>query len=143
MNTYFTTSIARSLAGLNGKSNKINAERIVKSVENHFYNDEIIFEGDGAMKWKSNGAYLPEDCAEAVAFIDLSKANEEQRACVLNASVERTAKKRDKQNEDFLEAYRKRNENRELSDEERFEMECAFGKGTTVVNVITGRTIVL
>ena len=40
----------------------------------------------------------------------------------------------------FLEEYRENQKKRtpeELA-EERFEMEAAFGKGTTVVNIITG-----
>lgn len=38
-----------------------------------------------------------------------------------------------------LAAYRKSMENHRYSDEEMFEMRAAFGPGTTVVNVLTGK----
>lgn len=53
-----------------------------------------------------------------------------------NAKDEREIKKE-------LEAYRERMAGHECSEEERCEMEAAFGKGTTVVNVLTGQKIKL
>ena len=137
--TYFHTTFTRDLAGLNGKGRESCAKETVKHVEEAFYKDEILFEGDGAMKWKSSQNYLPEECAEAVAFIDISKANDTKKRYIFNASVEATKNRREVQNREFIESYRASHKNRVLSAEERYEMEAAFGKGTTVVDVITGQ----
>ena len=129
----------RDYLGFNGKGAESCAKDTVKYMENSFYNGDIIFEGDGAMKWKSNGAYLPEECADAMAFIDIRKASPTQKAYIRNASVEATANKRDMQTEEFLKEYRKAMKNHVLSDEERYEMKCAFGEGANVVDVVTGQ----
>ena len=137
------SQFVRDYMGFNGKGVENCAKDTVKFVQKQFFNNEIIFEGDGAMKWKSNGSYIPEDCAEAMAFIDMRGASEEQWALMRNASIDATAKKRDRQTQEFLESYRVANANRVLSDEERYEMQCAFGKGTSVVDVVTGQVFTL
>lgn len=43
----------------------------------------------------------------------------------------------------IVENYRKQMENHVPDDEEMFEMRSAFGEGTTVVNVITGKRTIL
>lgn len=45
----------------------------------------------------------------------------------------------DQQTKEFLKEYAESQKNRVLSDEERFEMEAAFGKGTEVVDVLSGK----
>lgn len=139
MNEYFHSTFARDLAGLNGKGAEMIAKETVKYVEKMFYKGYIEVEGDGAMKWKSNGHYLPEDCARAVAFIR-NDGNDTQHRMIANASVEATNEKRKAQDEETLKEYRESRKNHVLSDEERYEMACAFGKGTKVVDVITGQT---
>ena len=91
--------------------------------------DNIEVEEDGAAKWKSNGSYLPADVVEKLIF-----AGEDF------FSAEATAAKREAQTAEFLENYRR---NHRTTAEERAEMEAAFGKGTTVVNIITGEKIKL
>ena len=51
--------------------------------------------------------------------------------------IEETARAREAQNAAFLDSYRKNYKG--PTAEERMEMEAAFGKETTVVNVITGK----
>lgn len=51
-------------------------------------------------------------------------------------SVEATTAARDKEVSKSLAEYRKNA--RPVSEEERMEMQAAFGKGTTVVNILTG-----
>lgn len=51
-------------------------------------------------------------------------------------SVEATTAARDKEVSESLAEYRKNA--RPATEEERMEMQAAFGKGTTVVNVLTG-----
>ena len=52
------------------------------------------------------------------------------------ASVEATTAAREQEVEESLAEYRKNA--RPATEEERMEMQAAFGKGTTVVNVLTG-----
>lgn len=89
--------------------------------------DNIEVEADGAAKWKSNGNYLPADVVEKLTFAGADFF-----------SAEATAAKRDAQTAEFLNSYR---QNHKVTAEERMEMEAAFGKGTTVVNIITGEKI--
>lgn len=141
---YFSNGLARDLAGLNGKGAQSCAKSTVKFVEDKFYNNEIIVEGDGAMKWKSNGNYLPHECAEAIAYIRHDNTTTPaQRRMIFNASVEATDEKRKAQEEESLKAYIEARKNHVVSEEERYEMECAFGKGTTVVDVLTGEAVKL
>lgn len=91
----------------------------------------ILKEKDGAVKWKSSGNYLPEDCVEKLSYTHFK------------FSPEATRKKRDAQTEQSLNAYRESRKNHSYSAEELFEMRAAFGAGTTVVDVITGQRIEL
>ena len=91
--------------------------------------DNIEVEEDGAAKWKSNGSYLPADVVEKLTFAGADFF-----------SAEATAAKREAQTAEFLGNYR---QNHRTTAEERAEMEAAFGKGTTVVNIITGEKIKL
>ena len=91
--------------------------------------DNIEVEEDGAAKWKSSGSYLPADVVEKLTFAGADFF-----------SAEATAAKREAQTAGFLGNYRR---NHRTTAEERMEMEAAFGKGTTVVNIITGEKIKL
>ena len=107
--------------------------------------DNIEVEEDGAAKWKSNGSYLPADVVEKLIFAGASylPADVVEKLIFAGAdffSEEATAAKREAQTAEFLGNYRR---NHKTTAEERTEMEAAFGKGTTVVNIITGERIKL
>ena len=91
--------------------------------------DNIEVDEDGAAKWKNNGSYLPADVVEKLIFAGADFFSEEA-----------TAAKREAQTAELLGSYRR---NHRTTTEERAEMEAAFGKGTTVVNIITGEKIKL
>ncbi|WP_274940933.1 hypothetical protein [Chordicoccus furentiruminis] len=91
--------------------------------------DNIEVDEDGAAKWKNNGSYLPADVVEKLIFAGADFFSEEA-----------TAAKRKAQTTEFLGNYRR---SHRTTAEERTEMEAAFGKGTTVVNIITGEKIKL
>lgn len=86
---------------------------------------------DGVIRWKSNGNVLFDDLTEFAAFLGLPVDREKTRLA------------RDTQIDRSLSEYRKREADRQPSDEELFEMEAAFGKGATVENIITGQKIKL
>ena len=81
------------------------------------------------LRWTSNDRCVPIDIVEETRglFEEPWPFVEEHRA-VLDA--ETTA---------FLDEYRERMKDHEPDGEELFEMRAAFGEGTTVVNVITGK----
>lgn len=87
---------------------------------------------DGVVRWDSNGSAW---------HLDLLLAHTEVPMSIVRSTTE--AQKTEAS--EFIAEYRaaaKRNP-RKVSAEERYEMEAAFGKGTTVVNIITGeRTVV-
>lgn len=89
--------------------------------------DDIEVEEDGAAKWITNGRYLPADVVEKLIFAGADFF-----------SAEATEAKREAQNAAFLDSYRK---NHRTTAEERMEIQAAFGKGTKVMNVITGEII--
>ena len=91
--------------------------------------DNIEVEEDGAAKWISSGNYLPSDVVEKLTFAGADFF-----------SIEATAAKREAQTAAFFENYRR---NHRTTEEERIEMAAAFGKGTTVVDIITGEKIKL
>ena len=125
------TMFERELRGLRGEFWKKEALRKLDSIREDYENGEIVYEEDGSAKWASNGAYIPEEYVEHMVFAGLP------------VNVEATARKRKEQTSREIDAYIKAMENAPVSDEERYEMEAAFGKGTTVVNVFTGRRIEL
>ena len=80
---------------------------------------------DGVIRWNSNQRVPPEECVELAAHIGLP------------VNVATCTATRDAEVSAFLTAYRK--QNRRVTAEQRAEMRAAFGPGTRVVNVITGR----
>lgn len=124
------TRFQQEISGQLGEFWKKNAEKeVVKAIE-WAYKDAIV-ESDGAIRWKNNGHYLMDDLCEKLEYAGY------------NFSREATRVARDKQDSEFVRAYRERMKNHKYSEEEIFEMQAAFGKGTKVVNAITGQTIQL
>ena len=106
---------------------KKHAEEEIAKMQARVDNDEIRTNIGGGAFWLSNGKYLPADIAEILSYTDFP------------FSLEETAKAREAQTEAFFEDYRKNYTG--PSEEERAEMQAAFGKGTTVVDIITGKRI--
>lgn len=84
---------------------------------------------NGGAYWATNGKYIPDECAREAAELGYP------------VSIKETAKRRAEQDEEFFQSYRERMKNYEPSEEEMFEMRAAFGTGTTIVDVITGKEI--
>ena len=119
------TRFARELSGDLGAFWKKNAEQEIAKLQEQADNGEIGTTETGAAFWKSSGNFLPADCAEKLAYTDFT------------FSEEATAEARDAQNAAFLETYRRSAQT--ITAEDRMEMEATFGKGATVVNVLTGK----
>ena len=94
---------------------------------------EAIVEEDGAIKWKLSGNYLMDDFCEKLEYGGYAFSREATRA------------KREVQNDEAIEQYKKARANMtaEQKAEEMFEMRAAFGEGATVIDVLTGERIQL
>lgn len=79
----------------------------------------------GELRWNSNDAVIPPSVWAESDMADPMPACQQ---------VER-----DRQVDIQIAAYKRAQRNRRPSAEERYEMRAAFGRGATVVNVITGR----
>ncbi len=86
---------------------------------------DATVEADGAIKWNSNGRYLMDDFCEKLEYAGYA------------FSREATARKREAQNAESLAEYRRNDKG--LAGEALAEARAAFGEGTTVVNVLTGK----
>jgi hypothetical protein len=109
---------------------KKNAENeVIKAMKDAAEN--AFVEGDGAILWKSSYKYLPDDYCEKLEYGGY------------NFSREATRIKRDIQQSKFIEEYREKMKNYKPSEEELYEMRCAFGKDAEIVDIITGQKIFL
>lgn len=123
-----TSATARRFMGeYVGLYGKFWQDRAKEEAERLMSRDGIVVDEDGAAKWESNGSYLPIDVCEKLAFLGAKWLD-----------VDATAYKRKKQTAEAVRCVRQ-NE----TDEEIAEMRAAFGVGTEVVNVLTGRRLVL
>ena len=119
------------LQGLRGEFWKANAEKEIEKMSQSALDGEIFFGADGVCRWKSNNNVLPAECREKLSYTPYRDLFDEE-AC--KAADE-------KETAEAIEAYRKNR--REITFEERMEMQAAFGKGTTVVDCISGERISL
>lgn len=124
--TRFGKEISGELGEYWVKNAKEEVSRLLKEADAN-----IILEDSGAIKWKSSGNYVPDDCCEKLIYGGFAFDREATRIA------------REQQQKNFLDEYRKNMENHVYSEEELFEMRSAFGGGKTIVDVFTGKTIKL
>lgn len=124
------TRFQKEISGEFGEWWKKNAEREVSEALNRVKTDAIV-EEDGAIRWISSGNYIPDDYCEKLEYGGY------------NFSREATRIKKDGQQSKFAEEYRERMKNYKPSEEELYEMKCAFGEGVEIVDIITGQKIFL
>ena len=123
------TRFEQELSGNLGAYWKASAEKEIRKMEERQINGEVFFGADGVVRWTSNNRVMPKDCREILshtAYRDLF--SEEASRAAENAETAA-----------FLESYRKNYTG--PSEEEKAEMRAAFGTGSTVVDVITGKRI--
>lgn len=97
----------------------------------HKYADHFYVDKNMAVRWKSNDNIPFDDML--VEFLNENLITiEERRASNTIREIE-TIKK--------IQEYKKQMENYEYSAEEMFEMRAAFGEGTKVVNIFTGKKV--
>ena len=118
------TRFEREISGSLGAFWKKNAEEEVRKAVAQA-DTQATIETDGAIRWNSNGRYLMDDFCEKLEYAGYG------------FSRKATARKRDVQNAESLARYRRND--RGLSGEKLAEARTAFGEGTMVVDVLTGK----
>ena len=122
------TRFEKEISGSLGAFWKKNAEEEVRKAVAKADSDAAV-EADGAIKWNSNGRYLMDDFCEKLEYAGYA------------FSREATAEKREAQNAESLAEYCRNDKG--LTGEALAEARAAFGEGTTVVNVLTGKKTLL
>lgn len=97
------------------------AERLTQSFNTDTYKQ------DGIIRWKSNNQVPPQEILDFWKHIGK------------RFNMQKSIQARNKDNQMFMEQYRKSQANRKRTLEELSEMRNAFGEGTVVVDVITGK----
>lgn len=120
------TRFQRELNGELGAYWKREAEKELEWVKTDLQAGKITIDENGVAR-NCIGRVLMSDMLEKLVMV------------TDKASVEATTAARDKEVSESLVEYRKNA--RPATKEERMEMRAAFGKGTTVVNVLTGEEI--
>ena len=125
------TRFEMELSGSLGEYWRSNAWEQVARIQASADNGEIGVDKDGAAYWLSSIRYLPEDVAQML------------RCTTFEFDFDATTRARDRQTAESLEKYRRRMEEyyNSLGNEEMAEMRAAFGEGSVVVDVITGKRI--
>ncbi len=121
------TRFAQELSGRCGAYWKASAEKELADFRTELDLGKITIDENGVARNRV-GRVLMSDMLEKLTYIT-DKVNVEATTAAREEEVERT-----------LADYRK---NHRTSAEERMEMQAAFGKGTTVVDIITGERITL
>ena len=122
------TRFEQEISGNLGAFWKKNAkEEVKRAVE--MATTEATVEEDGAIRWNRSGNYIPDDFCEKLEYAGFTFSREATRAA------------REAQDAESLAAYRKNHKG--FTAEEIAEARAAFGKGETIVNILTGEKITL
>lgn len=119
------TRFEREINGLLGEYWKKDALKKIENVKTEYDNGEITIDENG-VAYNKIGRVVMDDIAEVIEYAGLP----------INRKA--TANERNKANEEIFKAYK-----HEPTTEEIVEMRATFGEGTKVVDLISGKTIVL
>lgn len=124
------TRFDRELRGEYGEFWKKEAIQYLHKIEEEVFRGEITIDEEGVAR-NCIGRVVVDEVANALDYI------------IQDGSFrwDKTIEARNKENEEFLKEYASREPH--YSSEEIAEMKAAFGEGTKVVNILTGREIQL
>lgn len=117
------TRFEREISGSLGEYWKTSAEKEVRDAVIKVNSDAIV-EEDGAIKWKSNGNYIPDDFCEKLEYAGYE------------FDRQATSNKRDVQVSEFIKNYTKNK--KDFSEEEKMELDANNKPGTVIVDTISG-----
>lgn len=121
------TRFEQELSGRLGMFWKKSAEKLIQKTKEDIATGKITIDENGVAR-NEIGRVIMSDLEEVVSII-----------APKGYSSEATREERKKETEKFLRDYRKRQEKQVMSAEEMNEMRNTFGKGTVVVDVLTGK----
>lgn len=124
------TRFELELSGKLGDFWKKDAEKELAKIRKDIEDGYITFDENG-VAYNKIGRIVMSDMAEKIAHV------------TDKIDVVATAEARDAESAREIAEYREAQKNRSYSEEELFEMRSAFGAGTTIVDVLTGKTITL
>lgn len=119
------TRFQKELSGQLGDFWKTYAEQELVKAKELFEKADVV---DGIVRWKSNGHIIMDDMAEKM----------ELAGCIFDRT--KCAEEREKETNAYMRAYIENSRNSIISEEEMYEMRSAFGRGTVVVDVISGNS---
>lgn len=115
----------RELNGMLGDFWKKEAEKELDKRRSEIANNEVVFE-NGVARWSSNNRVVPSDVAFQFSLVtDL-------------IDLEKCDLARDADNAEFFKSIKQT----QLSEEEKVEMDAAFGSNKKIVNVLTGEVYI-
>lgn len=125
------TRFERELSGALGAFWKEHAEKEIRKMEEEVMSGELFFRADGVALWKTSGNVIPDNVVEILKHSAYRELFDE----------EATTRAKEEQDAEAIASYKRRMQNHKYSQEEMAEMRAAFGEGTEVVDIITGRTV--
>lgn len=117
--------LAKEYLGEFGAFWQKDAERQLEKYLDNLETGRMIIDENGSLRWKTGNA-VPVDIAELLFVSGNIK--------------EETVRSTEIANDEELKAAMKRMKNRRMTNEEKFEIEANFDKGTKMINVLTGET---
>lgn len=117
--------LAKEYLGEFGAFWQKDAERQLEKFLDNLETGRMIIDENGSLRWKTGNA-VPVDIAELLFVSGNIK--------------EKTVRSTEIANDEELKAAMKRMKNRRMTNEEKFEIEANFDKGTKMINVLTGET---
>lgn len=123
------TRFESEIKGLHGDFWKADAEKKVAQVRNDYESGKITVDENG----------IARNCIGRVLMEDLAKVLEYANCCEW-FSREATTMARNEDNAKTIKAYKASREGKGFTEEEKNEMRAAFGEGTTVVDIFTGKS---
>lgn len=125
----FQTSFIRDLLNTNIFWRREAAKRVLERVEDYLTGK--LYLEDGVAKWTSNNNVIPIDCYEPLVYSNI----------LPRVYLDKNNDARKSESNKMISAYRKKQKGYKPSAMERAEMENAFGKGTPIADVLTGKRI--
>lgn len=122
------TRFTQEVSGMLGDFWRNNALKEVEDAKNYFYNEANVI--NGIVRWKSNNAIPMDDMLEKMEYA----------GCTFNREL--CNEIRDAEDKKFIEAYVKNRKQYGYSEEELYEIECAFGKDADIVDIFTGKYVI-
>ena len=122
------TRFEKEISGMLGEYWLNSAKKELEEVQKEFNKGEITVDANGVLRNRIGRVAVKEVC-EKCKYIGIVFDEEE------------TKRAREYATREVIEQYKAQQRNHKPTEEELYEMKAAFGEGTIVVDVITGRKI--